>query len=176
MILRMWGSLPLIYSCTCMHNYFHESWKHILLQFTNLDFDSLGFHFFWLIFTCVLHGTMVNHHENSPFWEYLSIFSNHSTSKSKLKQQLPRITSMEVEVDYLLSAFSIKTIVLVRVQNQEFQGTIIFMVFDLQGRYMPNRNGAGVFTPTSGQFRKYLQVDTSAPLTVSDKEGQPLPC
>ena len=52
---------------------------------------------------------------------------------------------MEVEGCYLLNVFfSIKTIVLVMVYNQEFQGTILFMVFDLQGRYMPNANGAGV--------------------------------
>ena len=36
--------------------------------------------------------------------------------------------------DYLLNGFSEKTIILVGIYNQQFQGTIILMVFDLQGR------------------------------------------
>ena len=35
--------------------------------------------------------------------------------------------------DYLLNGFSEKTIILVGIYNQQFQGTIILMVFDLQG-------------------------------------------
>ena len=35
--------------------------------------------------------------------------------------------------DYLLNGSSAKTIVLVRVYNQQFQGTIVSMVFDFQG-------------------------------------------
>ena len=35
--------------------------------------------------------------------------------------------------DYFLNGFSVKTIVLVGIYNQQFQGTIILMVFDFQG-------------------------------------------
>ena len=35
--------------------------------------------------------------------------------------------------DYFLYGFSVKTIVLVRVYNQQFQGTILLMAFDFQG-------------------------------------------
>lgn len=35
--------------------------------------------------------------------------------------------------DYCLNAFCIKTIVLIRIYNQQFQGTILLMVFDFQG-------------------------------------------
>ena len=35
--------------------------------------------------------------------------------------------------DYLLNGLSDKTIILVGICNQQFQGTIISMVFDLQG-------------------------------------------
>ena len=35
--------------------------------------------------------------------------------------------------DYFLNVFSVKTIVLVGIYNQQFQGTIILMVFDFQG-------------------------------------------
>ena len=38
-----------------------------------------------------------------------------------------------VEVDYLLNVFFAQTIVLVRVSNQQFQGTIPLMVFDSMG-------------------------------------------
>ena len=34
---------------------------------------------------------------------------------------------------YFLNGFSVKTIVLVGIYNQQFQGTIILMVFDFQG-------------------------------------------
>ena len=37
--------------------------------------------------------------------------------------------------DYFLRGFSVKTIVLVRVYNQQFQGTILLMAFDFQGLY-----------------------------------------
>ena len=40
---------------------------------------------------------------------------------------------LEVDFDYLLNGFSEKTIILVGIYNQQFQGTIILMVFDLQG-------------------------------------------
>ena len=36
--------------------------------------------------------------------------------------------------DYFLNGFSVKTIVLVGIYNQQFKGTILFMVFDFQGR------------------------------------------
>ena len=36
--------------------------------------------------------------------------------------------------DYFLYGFSVKTIVLVRVYNQQFQGTILLMAFDFQGK------------------------------------------
>ena len=36
--------------------------------------------------------------------------------------------SLEVQVDYFLNSFSIKTTVLGRVYNQQFQGTILLMV------------------------------------------------
>ena len=35
--------------------------------------------------------------------------------------------------DYFLNGFSVKTIVLVGIYNQQFKGTILFMVFDFQG-------------------------------------------
>ena len=35
--------------------------------------------------------------------------------------------------DYFLNGFSVKTIVLVGIYNQHFQGTIILMVFDFLG-------------------------------------------
>ena len=38
--------------------------------------------------------------------------------------------------DYFLYVFSVKTIVLVRVYNQQFQGTIILMAFDFQGIFI----------------------------------------
>ena len=41
--------------------------------------------------------------------------------------------TLEVEVDYFLNGFSLKTIVLVGIYNQQFKGTILFMVFDFQG-------------------------------------------
>ena len=41
--------------------------------------------------------------------------------------------SLEVDFDYLLNGFSVKTIVLVGIYNQQFKGTILFMVFDFQG-------------------------------------------
>ena len=37
--------------------------------------------------------------------------------------------------DYFLNGFSVKTIVLVGIYNQQFKGTILFMVFDFQGIY-----------------------------------------
>ena len=39
--------------------------------------------------------------------------------------------------DYFLNGFSVKTIVLVGIYNQQFQGTIILMVFDFQGFHKP---------------------------------------
>ena len=41
--------------------------------------------------------------------------------------------TLEVQVDYFLNVFSVKTIVLVGIYNQQFKGTIFFMVFDFQG-------------------------------------------
>ena len=38
--------------------------------------------------------------------------------------------------DYFLNGFSVKTIVLVGIYNQQFQGTIILMVFDFQGFFL----------------------------------------
>ena len=38
--------------------------------------------------------------------------------------------------DYFLNGFSVKTIVLVGIYNQQFKGTILFMVFDFQGIYI----------------------------------------
>ena len=35
--------------------------------------------------------------------------------------------------DYFLNGFSVKTIVFVGIYNQQFKGTILFMVFDFQG-------------------------------------------
>ena len=43
------------------------------------------------------------------------------------------VASLEVEVDYFLNGFSPKTSVLVRVYNQQFQGTMLLMVFDFLG-------------------------------------------
>ena len=44
--------------------------------------------------------------------------------------------TLEVQVDYFLNGFSVKTIVLVGIYGfQQFKGTIIFMVFDFQGIY-----------------------------------------
>jgi len=40
--------------------------------------------------------------------------------------------SLDVDFDYLLNSFSVKSIILVGIENQQFQGTIISMVFDLQ--------------------------------------------
>ena len=42
--------------------------------------------------------------------------------------------TLEVQVDYFLNGFSVKTIVLVGIYNQQFKGTILFMVFDFQGK------------------------------------------
>ena len=41
--------------------------------------------------------------------------------------------SLEVQADYFLNGFSVKTIVLEGIYNQQFKGTILFMVFDFQG-------------------------------------------
>ena len=41
--------------------------------------------------------------------------------------------TLEVQVDYFLNGFSVKTIVLVGIYNQQFKGTILCMVFDFQG-------------------------------------------
>ena len=38
--------------------------------------------------------------------------------------------------DYFLNGFSVKTIVLVGIYNQQFKGTILFMVFDFQGLFI----------------------------------------
>ena len=38
--------------------------------------------------------------------------------------------------DYFLNGFSVKTIVLVGIYNQQFKGTILFMVLDFQGIYI----------------------------------------
>ena len=38
--------------------------------------------------------------------------------------------------DYFLNGFSVKTIVLVGIYNQQFKGAILFMVFDFQGIYI----------------------------------------
>ena len=35
--------------------------------------------------------------------------------------------------DYFLNGFSVQTIVLAGIYNQQFKGTILFMVFDFQG-------------------------------------------
>ena len=35
--------------------------------------------------------------------------------------------------DYFLNGFSVKTIVLVGIYNQQFKGTILFLFFDFQG-------------------------------------------
>ena len=43
------------------------------------------------------------------------------------------VTTLEVQADYFLNGFSVKTIVLVGIYNQQFKGTILFMVFDFQG-------------------------------------------
>ena len=37
--------------------------------------------------------------------------------------------------DYFLNGFSVKNIVLVGIYNQQFKGTILFMVFDFQGSW-----------------------------------------
>ena len=42
------------------------------------------------------------------------------------------------DFDYLLNGFSEKTIILVGIYNQQFQETIILMVFDLQGKGSKN--------------------------------------
>ena len=51
--------------------------------------------------------------------------------------------------DYFLNGFSVKTIVLVGIYNQQFKGTILFMVFDFQGTmwlmYVDVRVQLGVF-------------------------------
>ena len=43
--------------------------------------------------------------------------------------------TLNLQVDYVLNVFffSVKTLVLVRAHNQEFQGTILLMFFDFQG-------------------------------------------
>ena len=41
--------------------------------------------------------------------------------------------TLEVQADYFLNGFSVKTIVLVGIYNQQFKGTILFMVLDFQG-------------------------------------------
>ena len=46
------------------------------------------------------------------------------------------IYALEVQADYFLNGFSVKTIVLVGIYNQQFKGTILFMVFDFQGVYI----------------------------------------
>ena len=38
--------------------------------------------------------------------------------------------------DYFLNGFSVKTIVLVGIYNQQFKGSILFMVLDFQGIYI----------------------------------------
>ena len=44
--------------------------------------------------------------------------------------------TLEVERLFIVFFFSEKTIILVGICNQQFQGTIILMVFDLQGIYI----------------------------------------
>ena len=55
----------------------------------------------------------------------LSIMVNHQQLQNPCKSK-----------DYFLNVFSVKTIILVGIYNQQFQGTIILMVFDLQGIYI----------------------------------------
>ena len=38
--------------------------------------------------------------------------------------------------DYFLKGFSVRTIVLVGIYNQQFKGTILFMVLDFQGKVL----------------------------------------
>ena len=44
------------------------------------------------------------------------------------KEGFPKKKTLEVQVDYFLNGFSVKTIVLVGIYNQHFKGTILFMV------------------------------------------------
>ena len=57
---------------------------------------------------------------NSPYFRKIQVGGILQPCKSK---------------DYFLNGFSVKTIVLVGIYNQQFQGTIILMVFDFQGQY-----------------------------------------
>ena len=43
--------------------------------------------------------------------------------------------TLEVQRLFFMYGFSVKTIVLVRVYNQQFQGTILLMAFDFQGTH-----------------------------------------
>ncbi len=49
------------------------------------------------------------------------------------KEYNPIVYTLEVQVDYFLNGFSLKTIALVRVYYQKILGNVIFMVFDFQG-------------------------------------------
>ena len=52
--------------------------------------------------------------------------------------------------DYFLNGFSVKTIVLVGIYNQQFKGTILFMVFDFQGTGNPPFLVPGTFDDLPG--------------------------
>ncbi len=56
--------------------------------------------------------------------------------------------------DYFLYGFSVKTIVLVRVYNQQFQGTILLMAFDFQGFYVKM---------TTSRGHPFFQLRTTSP-------------
>ena len=57
--------------------------------------------------------------------------------------------------DYFLYGFSVKTIVLVRINDQQFKGTIFFMVFDFQGKDLTSSK---VFQVAKLCFRLFLNM------------------
>ena len=61
--------------------------------------------------------------------------------------------------DYFLNGFSVETIVLVGIYNQQFKGTILFMVFDFQGESKNFQTGTFQWTPIpKSGFSSYLNI------------------
>ncbi len=92
----------------------------------------------------VTGGKQSIHFYQRPFW-HVRIHHHRGEKSSDAdsrflmeNHELPPVQKWTLQIpwkskDYFLNGFSVKTIVLVGIYNQQFKGTILFMVFDFQG-------------------------------------------
>ena len=95
-------------------------WKTVLSYWVPVTFQHLNY--------CTYRNVSKEHHishikPNSLYQWLKHAYGKYIPCKSK---------------DYFLNGFSVKTIVFVGIYNQQFQGTIILMVFDFQGIHQFN--------------------------------------